>query len=138
MSAPRHSPPTTDQHRPPSPSDVSGGRAVLLAAFPTLAALPVPSSGEIVGRDLLAAAGLIDSEISGKHLRFFRAGGCLQVEDVGSRNGTYIDGARLRRGERVGLDDGDILRIGRTLLVYREAFTGALSPAPPLGRLVGP
>lgn len=138
MCASRASQPTTEEHRPPSAGDAERGRPVLLATFPALAAVPIPASGDVVGRAWLTAAGVADTEVSGRHVRFFRAGGRLQVEDVGSRNGMYIDGAPIRAGERVGLDDGDVLRLGRTLLVYREAFTGAESPAPPLGRLVGP
>jgi DNA-binding NtrC family response regulator len=129
---------TTEEHHPPAASDTGRGRPVLLAAFPALAAIPIPASGEVVGRPWLEAAGVADTEVSGQHVRFFHAGGRLQVEDVGSRNGMYIGGARIHAGERVHLDDGSVLRLGRTLLVYREAFTGADSPAPPLGRLVGP
>ncbi|AUX44744.1 hypothetical protein SOCE26_062120 [Sorangium cellulosum] len=138
MRADGRSQPTTEEHRPPSAGDGGCGRPVLLAAFPGLAAVSVPASGEVVGRGWLLSEGIPDTEVSGRHLSFSRAGGRLQVEDVGSRNGTFLNGARLRAGQRAGLDDGDVLRLGRTLLVYRDAFTGALSPAPPLGRLVGP
>ncbi|KYF65104.1 sigma 54-interacting transcriptional regulator [Sorangium cellulosum] len=130
--------PTTEEHRPPSAGDGGCGRPVLLAAFPGAAALSIPASGEVVGRAWLMSAGIPDPEVSGQHLRFARTGGRLQLEDVGSRNGTYLNGAPLRAGQRVALDDGDVVRLGRTLLVYREAFAGALSPEPPLGRLVGP
>ena len=129
---------TTEDHRPPAASDAGRGRPILLAAFPALAAIPIPASGEVVGRAWLEAAGVADTEVSGRHVRFFHVGGRLQVEDVGSRNGMYIGGARVHAGERVDLDDGNVLRIGRTLVVYRETFTGAESPAPPLGHLVGP
>jgi transcriptional regulator of acetoin/glycerol metabolism len=130
--------PTTEEHRPPSAGDVTRGRAVLLAAFPVLAAIPVPASGEVVGRAWLAGAGITDTEISGRHVSFFRAGGRLQIEDAGSRNGTWIGGARIAAGVRTGVGDGDVLRLGRTLLVYREAFADEPLAAPDLGRFVGP
>jgi hypothetical protein len=130
--------PTTEEHRLPSSGESERGRPMLLAAFPGLAALAVPASGEVVGRDWLSASGLADTEVSGRHLRFFRAGGRLQVEDAGSRNGTFVDGARLAPGERVSLDDGAVLRLGKTLLVHREAYPGDATPAPPLGRLIAP
>jgi len=38
----------------------------------------------------------------------------------------------------VTLEDGDVLRIGCTLLVYRPALIGSFDPSPPLGALVGP
>lgn len=134
----RHAATTTEQHRPPSADEVASGRAVLLAAFPTQVALPLPPSGDAVGRDWLADAGLRDREVSGRHARFFRAGGGVQIEDASSRNGTFIDGDRLASGERRTLHDGAVLRLGRCLLVFRAAFGGDLKPAPPVGRLVGP
>lgn len=139
MSKPSH--PTTEEHRPPAPGDDEPGCPVLLAAFPAPAAFTIPDSGKIVGRASLAEAGIDDNQVSGQHIRFFHAGGRLQVEDVGARNGIYIGGERIPARERVDLDDGDVLRLGRTLLVYREAFKGSLSPEPPLGGaggLIGP
>src|SRR5215468_3776490 len=100
---------TTEEHHPPSTSDTEHGSPVLLAAFPTLAALPVPPPGKVVGRAWLKAAGVIDAKVSKEHVRFFREGGGLQVEDVGSHNGVYIGGARIRARERVDLHDGDVL-----------------------------
>ena len=134
----RHSKTTTEEHRSPSADEITSGRAVLLAAFPAQVALPVPRSGEPIGRDRLAAAGLHDREVSGHHVRFFHAGGGVQIEDAGSRNGTFVDGERLSPGERRPLHDGAVLRLGRSLLVYRAAFEADLEPAPPVGRLVGP
>jgi transcriptional regulator with PAS, ATPase and Fis domain len=101
-------------------------------------AVPLPASGEIVGRTWLANVELRDTEVSGNHLRFWRAEGRAEIEDVGSRNGTWVDGARIVPKQRVALKDGAVVRLGRSLLVYRASFTGALSPAPPVGRLVGP
>jgi DNA-binding NtrC family response regulator len=92
----------------------------------------------VEGRAWLAEAGIVDTEISGRHVRFFRAGGGLQIEDCGSRNGTWIDGVRVAPGVRASVGDGAVLRLGSTLLVYRESSTGGIEPAPPLGPLVGP
>jgi transcriptional regulator with PAS, ATPase and Fis domain len=57
--------------------------------------------------------------------------------DERSRNGTFVDGERLGAGDAVALTDGSVLRMGRTLLVYRE-HPERTEPAPPLDRLVGP
>src|SRR5690606_32283009 len=82
--------------------------------------------------------GLHDTEVSSAHLRFQRAGGALRVTDVGSRNGTWVNGAPLAPRQPVPLQDGATLRLGRTLLVVRERLRGPLEPAPPIGGLVGP
>jgi transcriptional regulator with PAS, ATPase and Fis domain len=81
---------------------------------------------------------VVDAKASQKHLAFVRTGSTLAVEDLGSRNGTYVDGVRIAPRERVPIDDGAVLRVGQTLFVYREAFMGDDAPSAPLGELVGP
>jgi pSer/pThr/pTyr-binding forkhead associated (FHA) protein len=45
-------------------------------------------------------------------------GGEAAVEDLGSRNGTYVGGERVTRARP--LHDGDEIRIGRVVLTFRE------------------
>lgn len=47
--------------------------------------------------------------ISGAHAVLIQAGAALTIEDLDSRNGTYIAGARIKRAE---LNDGSVVRIG--------------------------
>jgi MoxR-like ATPase len=130
--------PPTDEHRLPTQEHEPAGRPLLLAVLPRSIAVRLPPLGGPAGRAWLAESGIADSEVSASHLRFRRAGGGLEVTDLGSRNGTWINRSKLVRDEPVALDDGAVVRIGNTLLVYREAFTGPDAPAPPIGRLVGP
>src|SRR5215218_6193939 len=56
-----------------------------------------------------------DPEISRQHARFSRdAQGQLVVEDLGSTNGTYVNGQRIS-GPRV-LNPGDTVQMGRSTL----------------------
>lgn len=128
----------TEDHPGPSLVAVQRGREALVVAFPEPRALPVPLPSDPLGRDWLAARDAADARVSTKHVAFTRAGGSLFVEDLRSRNGTWLDGVRLPPGERVPIADGALLRVGRTLLVYRDGFTGLDSPSPPIGELVGP
>ena len=130
--------PSTLQHRGPLQPEGGRRRPVLACAFPRPLALALPDSGTVIGRAWLAERGLPDTEVSGAHLRIDRAGGALRVADVGSRNGTWVNGARLSPRDLTPLDDGAVLRLGRTLLVYREELPGPLSPAPPVNGLAGP
>ena len=129
---------STSEHRGPAPPETSRRQAALLCAFPKPRALAIPGSGSVVGRSWLAENGLADSEVSGKHLRIDRAGGGLRVANAGSRNGTWVNGARLAPRDLTPLEDGAVVRVGRTLLVYREALLGPLDPAAALSGLVGP
>jgi DNA-binding CsgD family transcriptional regulator len=78
-----------------------------------------------------------DATLSRLHavLERYEAGWC--VRDLGSRNGTFVNGQRIW-SER-SLRPGDELRVGATRLVYRDegpggAGTQASEPAPELTR----
>ncbi|HHH28218.1 MAG TPA: FHA domain-containing protein [Polyangiaceae bacterium] len=110
---------------------------VLLVGFPKPAVLDVPL-GQPVGRDWLAEHGLADAEVSASHLRFDKSRQGVVVRDVGSRNGTWLNGRLLPPNDKQLLAEGAVIRLGRTLMVYRGALLGEREPAPPLGHLVGP
>ena len=130
--------PKTDEHQGPISGPLSGGVPALVVAFPEPRAVPLTPGSVRAGREWFAAHGINDSKISTSHAELSRPGGVLHVADAGSRNGTFVDGARLQKGERVRLADGAILRVGRTLMVYREQLAGDLEPSASLGSMVGP
>ena len=70
----------------------------------------------VLGRSPTAALRLVDDGVSREHAELVVEGGHLSVCDLGSTNGTFVNGARV---ERRGLGDGDKLSIGNaTLLVF--------------------
>ena len=90
--------------------------------------------GREPGMDLVLAD---DEEVSREHAAL-RAlpDGRLEVEDLGSTNGTYVDGARL--GEPVLLAGGESIRIGNTVLVVEAPTAGATRVAGPGATKVAP
>jgi MoxR-like ATPase len=130
--------PTTSAHRGPVQPEGGRRRPALVCAYPRPMALALPDSGTVIGRAWLAERGLADTEISTGHLRIDRAGGALRIADAGSRNGTWVNGARLAPRDLTPLENGAVLRLGRTLFVFREELQGSFEPAPPVGGLVGP
>ena len=60
---------------------------------------------------------LPDALASQRHARVFVEGAGFVLEDLGARNGTFLNGAPVARAP---LQDGDVLRVGRTLLVFRD------------------
>jgi DNA-binding NtrC family response regulator len=66
-----------------------------------------------------------DAWVSSSHARLRCRGGEWQIEDCGSKNGTVVNGARV---ERATLDDGDVLEVGRSFLVFRRSAAEAGPP----------
>ena len=61
-----------------------------------------------------------DTEVSRAHAVLERVGTEWTLVDDGlSRNGSFVNGRRVRGRQR--LDDGDVMRAGRTLLVFAAA-----------------
>src|SRR5438045_368589 len=80
----------------------------------------------LIGRAAPAADGRLgdDSEISRRHARVSRGpDGRLTVEDLGSANGTYVNGERIDSPRT--LAPGDVVRLGKTVLQVTE---GAAAP----------
>ena len=71
----------------------------------------------VIGRGTEADIRLPDTGVSRKHVDVVLDGGTAMVEDLGSTNGTLVNG---RRVSRLALADGDVIRIGHSVLVYRQ------------------
>ncbi|HZO12681.1 MAG TPA: sigma 54-interacting transcriptional regulator [Polyangiaceae bacterium] len=128
----------TLDHVDPAVPEEAAQQPALIAVFPTCTGLPVPAAFAPAGRKWFAARGVRDREISTSHCHFRERDGVRTVRDVGSRNGTWLDGRRLERNEDAPLVDRAVLRVGRTVFVYRARLEGGLAPSPPLGELVAP
>jgi DNA-binding NtrC family response regulator len=70
----------------------------------------------VVGRSSGATVRIDDPKASREHARFTRGGGMLRVVDLGSRNGTKINGRPLR-AEPEPLASGDVVTIGAVDIV---------------------
>jgi len=83
-----------------------------------------------VGRAQRGQADLAgDPQLSRKHARFWRAaGGELIVEDLGSANGTFVNGERIDRPAVLSV--GDAVQLGGTTLVVHGTQPAPPSPPP--------
>ena len=70
---------------------------------------------------------LADPEVSRRHAALRHTGGGPAVEDLGSTNGTFVNGERIS-GTRV-LSDGDVVSFGNTEWVLRSAAGAAAGSA---------
>ena len=74
-------------------------------------AFPLEGSPLIIGRDPMSDIVLNDPEVSRQHVRLTRTTDGYQLEDLGSTNGTYVDGERLS-SEPHPLQPGQSISIG--------------------------
>lgn len=76
------------------------------------------------GRDPVSDIILNDPEVSRQHARFTQTEGGYQVQDLGSTNGTFVNGERLE-SEPVDLQPGYTVSMGSGItLLYEEVPTG--------------
>lgn len=85
------------------------------AAF---AGYELPERGTIVlGRSERSDLRIDDPSITRRHARLYLAGDKIEVEDLGSANGTRVRDRRLEPGRRVPVLRGEAFRLGSALLV---------------------
>ena len=76
------------------------------------------SSGATMGRSDNADILVDDPFASSAHARIFSRGEFMYIEDMGSTNGTYLNGRQLRDAERLKMADS--IRIGDSEYRYQE------------------
>jgi hypothetical protein len=67
----------------------------------------------VLGRSRACTHRLTESDVSGEHALLRWTGSVWEVQDLHSRNGTFVDGRRLSPGERAALIAGMVLGFGR-------------------------
>jgi len=91
-----------------------------------------------LGRDPSSSIVISDPQVSRRHARIMQQSGFMVIEDLGSTNGTYINGMRLTGPH--ALANGDVIGLGEavTLTFYSgmqagvtEAVAGQPAPVPP-------
>ena len=80
-----------------------------------------PLEGEqiTIGRDASNGVAINDAEVSRKHSRLSFQGGKFVLEDLGSTNGTFVNGQRLA-GPFV-LKPGDVVSLGEQIVLMYDA-----------------
>jgi hypothetical protein len=82
-----------------------------------------PDGVVVIGRSGKAELQIVDATISSMHVRLTVQSGRAWVEDLGSKNGTWVEGHRLPPNEIVELSAGTAIQLG-------ELFTVTYGPGP--------
>ena len=80
-----------------------------------------------LGRDITNDIVINDPEVSRHHCRLTQGGGGYTLEDLGSTNGTFVNGQRLT-GARP-LSNGDTIGLGETVTLAYEALVAGMQAA---------
>jgi two-component system, NtrC family, response regulator AtoC len=96
--------------------------------------LPIGST-VVLGRGSDVDIRIDEIAISRRHARL-ENGDSLILEDLGSANGTRVDGRRLAPGERVELAAGTTIKLGTVAVVVCRPGAQGASPAAPSGAAV--
>jgi hypothetical protein len=77
---------------------------------------PLDEGSNVIGRGQDAKVKLPDTGVSRRHVDITVQGSSAVAHDLGSTNGSIINGQRIAAQQ---LHDGDVIRIGHSVLVYR-------------------
>jgi transcriptional regulator with GAF, ATPase, and Fis domain len=113
----------TQKHAFPTPSHPH-----VVAMWPGgMLAKELPATGRLtVGRSASCDITIDHSSVSREHA-VFHGGFPVEIEDLGSTNGTIVAGSRIAKGARVPVEQGRVISIGAAVLVVHGAF----EPFPP-------
>ena len=121
---------TNDTEPEESPSSHAPRRhgVLLTSSFGSRREIRLPSDGSLtIGRgSATSGAPLFDDRLlSREHLRITHTPRGYEIEDLGSTNGTFLDGPRLQRPTR--LSDGALVLFGNQVAVFRLVAEAELS-----------
>lgn len=79
----------------------------------------LPANDIVIGRDPASFIAIDDGKVSGKHLKLVYDGSNWSALDLGSTNGTYVNGQRISGQRQVS--NGDTIKVGDTVLVFGKS-----------------
>lgn len=113
--------PFDDDPTAPVQSARGGGLKWMLVGDGQLTSFPLPSAGtRVVGRGSDSDIVVDDASLSRQHAAIHISDKGVEVEDLGSTNGTWVQARRLS-SDRGHLELGDSLRVGDAVLLLHHA-----------------
>jgi len=80
---------------------------------------PLEAPEILIGRDASNGIAINDAEVSRKHAKLSLQGSAYVIQDLGSTNGSFVNGQRIT-GSQV-LNPGDMVSFGENIVVVYEA-----------------
>jgi hypothetical protein len=82
---------------------------------------PLEKQEVLLGRDLVNDIAISDPEVSRRHARFLMQEDNVIIEDLGSTNGTFLNGQRISSPQQ--LRTGDVITFGENVVMVFEKST---------------
>ena len=102
--------------------DISDGSSSAVPTFCWLIVdgrrIPLQPGDNILGRDVHDGISIDSQSVSRRHARISVTPAQATIDDLGSKNGTYVGGQRI--ATPVPLHDGDEVRVGSVMLHFRQ------------------
>lgn len=102
------------------PAEAPRKRAgALTSNGPDAAVHPLIGNVYSIGREAGSDIVIADASVSSRHARISRTAGGFAIEDLGSRNGTFVNGEPVKQA--VALADNDMVRLGKIMFTFNLA-----------------
>jgi len=85
----------------------------------------------LIGREEMCSVPVRDSEASSEHTAVYERNGAWFVKDLGSTNGTRVNGQRIAK--ETPLKHADVIRVGNATLTFKEGDKALPTPSRGLG-----
>lgn len=106
-------------------ADLVAPASLLITTGPSAGrVVPLLARESVIGRSQNAHARVNDKAISARHALVVWSGDRHTVVDLGSTNGTFVNGHRITPQQPVELAVGDSIQVADTILVYLRGPTG--------------
>jgi len=102
----------------PADSPSASARSSAQQGGAPLPVLTLRGEAMVIGRDPDCHLALDVPVVSGRHARVSRSGDLVLLEDLGSSNGTFLNGRRIDRA--VSVRPGDLVGLGSYALIFAE------------------
>ena len=86
--------------------------------------LTIKQQETVIGRDEQADFSINSPSVSRRHARIVQHNGQFYIEDLGSSNGTFVNGERVQQS--TALHNGDKIALGQATLLRFDAMAGEL------------
>ena len=97
--------------------------------------IPLDRAAHVIGKSAAADIFADNPYVSRSHAQISVNGDYFEIRDLGSKNGTYLNGVRLTESDRSRLKNDDKIELARGQVVLRFSMWGATATLPAVSEI---